>query len=364
MEDPIAKLQEMEVQAERLLKEFGATLLKDKDRLDFRTFRAGLMYSHRDFDKFMKALKAGKKCAIVSGLNPSSPLHLGHKVVFDTNLFLQKKYGVDVFIPLSDDESYVARKAESQKQAFENAKILAKQLLALGFNPKKTYFIIDQVYTNIYNFAVKLSRPVTVSMAKATYGYSDESNVGLFFYPAVQSAHVLLPQLFGYEQVLVPIGIDEDTHLRISRDVAPKFGLNKVAVLHSKYMPGLDGGKMSGSKPHTCIFLSDGLKEIKRKINKAFSGGQDTIEEHRKLGGVPERDVAYRYLESYFLNEKESKKIYKDYKSGKMLSSEMKKLLYQEVEKYFNEFNKRLGKLKDKDVEKCFMTNDKFPLVP
>jgi tryptophanyl-tRNA synthetase len=201
-------------------------------------------------------------------------------------------------------------------------------------------------------------------MAKAVYGYADENNIGLFFYPSVQSAHVMLPYLFGYDAVLVPIGIDEDTHLRISRDVAPKFGLKKVSVLHSKYMMGLDGGKMSGSKPHTSIYLSDDLKDIKRKINKAFSGGRDTIEEHKRLGGEPEKDVAYQYLKILFLNEKEANKIYKDYKSGKMLSSEMKKLLYEYVEKFLGDFNKKLTKLKDKDVEKCFMTNDRFPIIP
>ena len=237
MEDPLAKLQEMEEQYDRLIKDFGASPLKGVRNVpSFRTFRTRLLYSHRDFDKFMKALKAGKKCAIVSGLNPSNPLHIGHKAVFDTNLFFQKEYGVDVFIPLSDDETYVTRKVETQKQALKNAKVIAKQLLALGFDPKKTYFIIDQIYTNIYNLAIKFSRQVTISMAKAVYGYMDENNIGLFFYPSVQSAHVMLPYLFGYDSILVPIGIDEDTHLRIARDVAPKFGLKKVSVLPWDYL--------------------------------------------------------------------------------------------------------------------------------
>ena len=71
-------------------------------------------------------------------------------------LYFQKKYNIPVFIPISDDESYVSRKVKSQEEALDFSYKLSKELLAYGFEPKKTYFIIDQVYTNIYNFAFKL----------------------------------------------------------------------------------------------------------------------------------------------------------------------------------------------------------------
>ena len=91
---------------EKLVKEFGAEpVSKLKDLPGFYTFEKKLIYSHRDFDKYYKALKEGRKCAIVSGVNASGVMHLGHKVVFDTNLFFQKEFNVPVFIPISDDES-------------------------------------------------------------------------------------------------------------------------------------------------------------------------------------------------------------------------------------------------------------------
>ena len=94
---------------EKLVKEFGASRISELKKVpDVYTFERGLIYSHRDFDKFFSALERGEKCAIVSGLNASGTIHIGHKPVFDTNLYLQKKYGVEVFIPISDDESYVA----------------------------------------------------------------------------------------------------------------------------------------------------------------------------------------------------------------------------------------------------------------
>ena len=76
---------------EKLVKEFGASRVSDlKDIPDFYTFKNGLVYSHRDFEKFFKAIKTGEKCAIVSGFNASGTIHLGHKPVFDTNLYFQK----------------------------------------------------------------------------------------------------------------------------------------------------------------------------------------------------------------------------------------------------------------------------------
>ena len=102
---------------QKLVERFGAKKISSlKDVPDFYAFKRGLIYSHRDFDKFYAALKKGEKCAIVSGVNASGTLHLGHKVVFDTNLYFQKKYGVPVYIPISDDESYVSGKIKDQKE--------------------------------------------------------------------------------------------------------------------------------------------------------------------------------------------------------------------------------------------------------
>lgn len=344
---------------QKLVREFGAKMISEiKDFPDFYTFSRGLIYSHRDFDKFYKALKNGEKCAIVSGVNASGTLHLGHKVIFDTNLFFQKEFGVEVFIPISDDESYVAGKVETQSESKENAIQLAKEMLAYGFDPQKTHFIIDNIYTNIYNLAFKLSKKVNYSEIKATYGYSPDNNIGLHFYPAVQSAHVLFPQeIHGIKHVLVPIGPDEDAHLRIARDIAGRFNIPKPAVLHLKYLPGLSGEKMSTSKENTAVFLKDSKKSITKKANKAFSGGQETVEEHRKRGGNPEIDIACQYLKSFFLNEKESEELFFQYKKGEILSGEVKKMFAEKLIEFTSGFQKRLTKVTQKDLDKTILRN-------
>lgn len=349
----------LEIDNEKLIKEFGAIRISElKEIPDFYTFEKGLIYSHRDFDKFFKALKKGEKCAIVSGVNASGTLHLGHKIVFDTILYFQKKYRVPVFVPISDDESYLAGKIDTQEKALELSKELVKEFLAYGFEIGKTFFIIDQIYTDIYNLAIKLSKRINYSEIKATYGYLPENNIGLHFYPAVQSAHILFPQeKLGIKNILVVIGPDEDAHIRICRDVAERMNYAKPSVIHSKFLPGLDGGKMSKSK-NNAIFFDDDEKTIKNKINKALSGGQKTVEEHRRLGGNPEQDISFQYLKAFFFTKEESDRIELEYRKGKILSSEMKKMLYEKLIKLIKEFQSNKKKISKSMIEKCILRND------
>ncbi len=352
----------LEEDNKKLIEKFGADALsKLKEFPNFYTFNRGMIYSHRDFDKFFSALKKGEKCAIVSGLNASGTLHIGHKPLFDTNLFFQKKYGIPVFIPISDDESYVAGKVKDQKEALANSLELAKELIAYGFDPKKTYFIIDQIYTNIYNFAIKLSKKINLSEIKASYGYKNEENIGLHFYPAVQAAHILFPQeKFQISNILVPIGPDEDAHIRISRDIARRAGYKIPSILHLFFFPGIDGTKMSKSKSNA-IFFRDSPEIIRKKVNKAFSGGRDTEEEQRKYGADPDKDVSIFYLTKLFLNEEEGKRLIEEYRAGKILSKEIKNKLYDELIKFTKEFQEKLKKIKLKNLEKNILKNE--PLV-
>ena len=74
------------------------------------------------------------------------------------------------------------------------------------------------------------------------------------------------------------------------------MGLLTPSSTYHHFAVGLTGQKMSSSKPKTTIFLDDDIQTITKKIKKAYSGGQSTIEEHRRLGGNPDIDVAYQYM--------------------------------------------------------------------
>ena len=172
------------------------------------------------------------------------------------------------------------------------------------------------------------------------------------------SAHVIFPQTLGVKNVLVPIGLDEDTHLRASRDVVEKFGYEKVSVLHGRFLPGMDGRKMSKSKGNAVYLLRDSPEVIRKKVSTAFSGGRSTVQEHKLHGGIPEIDISYIYLRYLFYNQEESKRIYNEYKAGKILSGEMKNMLMDAIMEKIAPMRERLKKMTVKEMASVIMKNE------
>ena len=339
-----------EVNYEKLIKQFGTTLISDKiqKKLDkcHPLLRRGIYFSHRDFDKWIEAHEKGKRVSVITGRGPSEKMHLGHLIPFLVARSLQEEFNCEVFIPISDDEKFYVKEGLSFEQSIEYSRDNILDLIALGFKPGKTFIFEDFVYTNIYRYAAQVAKRMTYSTAKAAFGLKPENNVGWSFYPAMQAAHILFPQFTRGKHIsVVPVGIDQDPFIRLTRDIATHsdFNLDKPAALHAKFIPSLQGGAKMSSSGEGVIFLSDSPEEVKRKINKyAFSGGQATIEEHRKLGGNPDIDVSFQYLKMFFEpDDKKLEKIEKDYKSGKLLTGELKAILIEKINIFLKEHQKK-----------------------
>jgi tryptophanyl-tRNA synthetase len=346
------------VEYEKLTKEFGTSVLSPSLLNNIKTphpiLRRGLYFSHRDFDLWLSEAKAGKKVSIVSGRGPSEKMHIGHLVPFLAVKSLQEQFDCPVFIPISEDEKFFVKNSLS----FENAEKFAEDniidILALGFKKEKTFITLDFKYAPIYPYAARVAKLISYSTAKAVFGLQSENNIGWSFYPAMQAAHILLPQfLHGKHRTLVPVAIDQDPFIRLTRDIAEHSSLKfvKPAAIHAKFIPSLHGkAKMSSSSEieNEVIYLSDTPEEVKRKINKyAFSGGKDTEQEHRKHGGNPDIDVSFQYLKYLFEeDDKKLKKIEQDYRSGKLLSGELKKILIDKISAFLKEHQKNREKVK------------------
>ena len=168
----------------------------------------------------------------------------------------------------------------------------------------------------------------------------------------LQASDMLHPQLAEFEgniSVVVPVGIDQDPHLRLARDMSQRIGEMKFQQLSSTYhyfISGLKGGKMSSSDENSFISLTDSSKEVEMKIKKyAFSGGRDTIEEHRSRGGNPDVDVSFQYLKFFFEeDDKKLAQIERDYRSGKLLTSELKKIAIDKINAFLKEHQARREK--------------------
>lgn len=354
-----------EIDYDKLIKDFGTQSIEDnitKKLSDLHPLlNRGVYFSHRDLDLWLKDAESGKKVSIVSGRGPSEKMHLGHLVPFLAVKSLQDKFNCNVYIPISEDEKYFVK----PQLSIENAKAFGEDnildILALGFNPKKTFVLRDFSYSKIYEYSAKIAKLINYSEVKAIFGLKPESNIGWSFYPAVQAAHILLPQLIeGPHKTLVPVGIDQDPFIRLTRDIAEHSTINlkKPGAIHAKFIPGLKGNaKMSSSdSENEVIYLTDSPEEVKRKINKyAFSGGKDTLEEHRKLGGNPDTDISFQYLKIFFIEEeKELKKIEENYRSGKLLSGELKSILIEKINSFLKNHQKERSKIK-KEISKYLL---------
>ncbi len=354
---------EGEIDYPKIMKEFGVEHIESylkKLETDKRLkgvmqslpiiYRRGIVFAHRDFGQIFNAIEHRKPFAVLTGFNPSATMHLGNLFFLQQALFFQK-CGADVFIPLSNDETYVFKKTDSIEKATRNAmENVIPDIIALGFDPEKTKIFISTKTARVYELAIKLSTKTTLSSIKAIFGFGDDANPGQVFYTVVQGAHILFPQLKefgGPKPTVVPIGIDQDPYMRLVRDMAERIGMIKPSSTYHKFMLGLQGGKMSGSKPETCIFLNDSPETARKKIMKAFSGGAGTLKEQRENGGNPDIDVACQYL--YFMFEEDDKKvkqIFDNYRSGKMISGEVKQYLADKVTAFLKEHQHKREKAK------------------
>lgn len=329
------------VDYDKLIKIFGTNLLTEDLLERFKRLigrelhvflRRKVFFSHRDFDKVLSDLENRRKIFLYTGRGPSGPMHIGHILPFVMTKWLQDVLGVNVYIMITDDEKFLDEEnmslEEARKWSYEN--IL--DIIAIGFDPDKTFIFQDTEYIrNMYPLAIKIAKKINFNLVRSVFGFKGSTNIGLLFYPALQ----IVPTMFEKNRCLIPAAIDQDPYWRIQRDLAESFGHYKAAAIHSKFLPPLTGfeGKMSSSRPETAIFLHDDPKTVRTKIMKyAFSGGQPTIELHRRLGGNPDIDVSFQWLYMFFEpDDNEIKRIEEEYRSGKLLTGELKEILINKI---------------------------------
>jgi tryptophanyl-tRNA synthetase len=334
-----------DVDYDQLLAEFGADRFSEEQRSRFPDpshplVRRGVYYAGRDVDPFLDAVESGEPHSIVTGIGPSGPMHLGHLYAFSVAKYLQERTGATVYIPLSDDEKYFTKDLSLDDIAAYTRENLL-DLLAFDFDPERTRFVIDTADADVvYPVATALAKGLTQSTVEATYGPPD--NVGQSFYPAVQATHLLLPQLVeGRHRTLVPIAVDQDPHVRVCRDLAAKerYDVTKPGALLSKFLPGLAGpGKMSASDETPKILLTDDRETVREKIHThAFSGGQSSLEAHRREGGDPAVDVSFQYLAAFFEDDDaEVERLAREYRAGDLLSGELKAIAVETIADYLD----------------------------
>lgn len=332
------------VNYEKLIQEFGVKkiskenleylkILAEKKNLKQHIFlKRGLFFAHMDLDKIISAHKQGEEIFLYTGRAPGGEMHIGHLIPFLFTKYLQELFDCNLYIQIPDDEKYLFKKDLTLEEIEDMIKKDLEHISSLNFNLDKTFIFRNSTYiSNMYPLFLKTAKKITFSQARNTFGFENSSNIGQISYPALQ----ILPTFFQKGYCLIPCAIDQNPYFLLQRDIAEKLGFNKNSTILSKFLTPLTGveGKMSASDPSKAILLSDNESQVKKKVNKyAFSGGGQTIEEHRKNGGNCDIDTSYQWLYA-FLEEDDKKieEIKKKYSSGEMLSGEIKKILIEKI---------------------------------
>ena len=307
-------------------------------------FDREIVVAHRGFDEYLKAFQQGKKVAVMSGIKPTGQFHLGSLQTAEELILLQKKLKAKVFYAIADLEAY-ADNGSTYKQSEEIAIGNVSDLLAAGLDEKNAYIYRQTREMRVIQLANIFAKHTTKATMEAIYG---DRNMGLYMSALVQMGDIYLPQHeeFGFTNVVVPVGLDQDPHIRLARDLAAKdtgLKLTAPASTYHKTILSLDGqNKMSKRSPDSMLTLYDDEKALKRKLANAFTGGRESAEEQRKLGANPAICPVYHLGYDVFDSRDDANKNrWERCKGGKLLCGECKKEMLEIIMQKFKEHKER-----------------------
>lgn len=232
---------------------------------------------------------------IISGTQPTGRLHIGNYLGALKNFVeLQNSGAYRCYFFIADLHSLTT--GFSPREKMEQIRSLAADYGALGLNPRKSVIFLQSAVPAHSEFAWILNTLTPMGeLARMTQykekseGQKENVNAGLFTYPTLMAADVLL-----YDAEFVPVGDDQLQHLELTRTVARKFNaLYGQVLIEPKALTtraprvmslGNPEKKMSKSQPHTCLFLDDSPSDIMSKVLRAVTDSDSEIrfDEKRK----------------------------------------------------------------------------------
>ena len=407
--------------------------------------RRGIVFAHRDMDVITDSISNQEPFGVLTGLMPSGRMHLGHSMVIEQVRWFQEQ-GADVTVAVADLEALATRGtslSEGRKTALRE---YVSNYAALGLDPNKTNVYFQSSRPEVQRLAFTLGKRTNLSELDAIYGFGGDTNLAHVQAPLVQVGDIVHPQLDdfgGLRPIVVPVGVDQDPHLRLTRDITQKtnwfnvkkrksggltvalsvqeenqtemgvsnsgridmesraklvgnivdciselgfsdikpnpkhgtieipgatigdrskirikllqiernlggLGLLPPCSTYHRFAVGMTGDKMSSSKPESTIFMDDDIESMEKKVKRAISGGQPTVEEHRRLGGDVSKDVAYQYLQFFFEDDDAAlDEIKSDYESGRMLAGDVKKVCIDRATEWLNDLKEKRNQMEN-----------------
>lgn len=290
-----------------------------------------------------------KPITILSGIQPSGRLHLGNYFgAIRQHLDFQEKGEPYYFIANYHSLTSLQDGERLRRYTFD----VALDYLALGMNPEKCTFFAQSDVPQVLELAWILGTLTPVSMMEKGVSYKDKvahglsPNIGLFTYPVLQAADILI-----YHSDIVPVGADQKQNIEISRDLAARFNhvyggdylkIPEPYIVESvATVPGTDGRKMSKSYNNT-IDIFDSGKALKKKVMSVVT---DSI----PLESPKDPDKCHVFaLIRLFASDARREEISEKYRAGGYGYGHAKKELLALIEDFFAESRERRRELADK----------------
>ncbi|MDR0439353.1 MAG: tryptophan--tRNA ligase [Methanocalculaceae archaeon] len=395
------------IDIDRLISDFGIepfSSIKEKIADQPIFTRRTIVAGHRDYDVVADAITQKKPFHVLTGFMPSGHPHFGHLMVMKEVVW-HIQQGGNGFISMADCEAHAVR-GLSWGVCDRYAREYMECLYALGFSGE----IYSQRRNNVLkDLAFEAATKINLSELSAIYGFGPETELAHAISVSMQVADILYPQLVsGIAPTVVPVGIDQDPHIRLTRDVtnsfrmflvderethisirvknAPTGALDAVAkrfggsekhqmhldlpagytlaetdtivreverefggfgfllpsATYHSFLLGLRGGKMSSSVSDSLIWFDDPEMDVKKKIMGSLTGGRQTLEEQKKLGGEPEKCSIYQ-LNRFHMQDDDAElaEMCRACREGDLMCGTCKKRTFELVWTFLQEFKEK-----------------------
>lgn len=305
------------------------------------------------------------KKKVYSGIRATGRLHLGNYFgAVKGMLELQDKY--DCVFSVVDLHAITT--PYDPKTLQQNVRDVVLDYLAAGLDPQKCLIEIQSLVSEHTELAYLLSTIYPVSRLEDLPTYKEKKaqypkyvNMGLLFYPVLMAADILL-----YKADLVPVGIDQEPHLEVAREIARKFNQMfgdtfpepQRFKTKGEYVPSLTGeGKMSKTALGSFILLTDDLETIRQKLAAVPTDSGVLGGEVPKTGGVASLFSFFQLFNCEGLYTKYEQ----DYKDKIIRYSEMKEELAKVIFEYLEPIQRKRAEIESSfDLDKMISEHNKI----
>jgi tryptophanyl-tRNA synthetase len=292
----------------KLFEEFGIEVFEEvlpRVPSPHYLMRRGVIFGHRDYRPVAEAMANDEPFAALSGFMPTGDPHIGHKLVFDELIWHQERGG-EAYGLIADLEAHAAR-GLSWDEIDEHTESYLLSLIALGFDPEAGTLYRQSTNREVQDLAFELGTKANFSELGAIYDFDGETEVSYMQSVVTQMADILYPQLDDPKPTVIPVGPDQDPHMRLARDLAGRMRYFGVTEAYASFELGDEERELvsrayealaaDSSDPETDVRCSDAAQWLRSERPSADGNALESAIETLEAGGKEPLRPRVRFLD-------------------------------------------------------------------